>query len=188
MASPFCRTIQGHFVIVGKEPDGDSVRFVADNPALYRALRNQHRIKPNQTDGSVQLRFEAVDAPELHYGPDAQPLGAESRDALLGWMGFTNVQFDQTNGTLVTASDPDRIRGAILSKAAEANGRPVAYVLVGDITEGLQDGAWLHVDETLLRETLNYRLLETGMAYYTVYTSTASAHREVLRSVAGEAG
>jgi hypothetical protein len=30
MAVPFYKAIPGEFVLVGKEPDGDSVRFVAD--------------------------------------------------------------------------------------------------------------------------------------------------------------
>jgi hypothetical protein len=37
-----------------------------------------------------------------------------------------------------------------------------------------------------LQQTINYFLLEQGLAYYTVYTSTPKAHRRVLRPV-GEA-
>ncbi len=86
MASPSYLVMKGDFVIIGKEPDGDSVRFIASNPDLYRHLHRAYRIKPSR-DGSVQLRFEGVDAPELHYGSAAQPLGAEARDTVLSWMG-----------------------------------------------------------------------------------------------------
>src|SRR4051794_34546899 len=115
MSSPYFRIIKGTFIIIGKEPDGDSVRFVADNPELYRALRNAFRIKPTQSDGSVQLRFEAVDAPELHYGTDAQPMGDTARDQLLRWMSFGNIQFSAASPTQVIAANPATVRGAILT-------------------------------------------------------------------------
>jgi endonuclease YncB( thermonuclease family) len=182
MASPFYQVIQGHFVIVGKEPDGDSVRFIADNPKLYRTLKRSFRIKPSNVDKSVQLRFEGIDAPELHYGAAVQPLGKEARDQLLDWMGFTNIEF---TGNKVTASDPEQIPGAILSVAAEANGRPVSYVLLD--AKKLDDGQWVKVDDALLKQTLNFRLLEAGLAYYTVYTSAPLSHREFLRQVASKA-
>ena len=193
MSSPYFRVIKGNFVIIGKEPDGDSVRFVADNPDLYKALRNAFRIKPSR-DGSVQLRFEAVDAPELHYGSALQPLGAASRDALLGWMGFSNIQYttQQAAGsapvpTRVVSCDPERVPGAILTKLAEANGRPVSYVLVGDDAGGLTDGAWVHVNNAILGKTMNLRLLTEGMAYYTVYNSTPYEQLPVLREAASNA-
>jgi endonuclease YncB( thermonuclease family) len=182
VSSPYHRLIAGTFVVVGKEPDGDSVRFVADDVDLLFELRNGHRVKPTKSDGSVQLRFEGVDAPELHYGSDAQPLGSEARDALLGWMGFANLEYD---GTRVTAADPAEVRGAILSKAAEANGRPVSWVfLEADAPPG-QSGDWVALTPDVLARTMNHRLLESGTAYYTVYTSTPL--RADLRAVAEEA-
>jgi endonuclease YncB( thermonuclease family) len=180
MSSPYHKLITGTFVIVGKEPDGDSVRFIADDLEQLFELRNGHRIRPSKSDGSVQLRFEGVDAPELHYGNDAQPLGAEARDALLEWMGFSNIQLQ---GTRVTSADPaDGIRGGILSKAAEANGRPVSWVFVGDAVPAGADGDWVRLTEAVLADTMNQKLLETGFAYYTVYTSTPL--RRALRDLA----
>ena len=61
MASPNYLVMKGNFVIIGKEPDGDSVRFIADDRDLYRYLHRAYRIKPSR-DGSVQTRFEGVDA------------------------------------------------------------------------------------------------------------------------------
>jgi endonuclease YncB( thermonuclease family) len=182
MVSPFYQVIQGEFVIKGKEPDGDSVRFIANNPKLYRTLKRSYRIKPSVQDKSVQLRFEGIDAPELHYGSAVQPLGEEARDQLLEWMGFKNIQF---TGNRVTASDPEQIPGVILSTAAEANGRPVSYVVLD--AKQLNDGHWVKVDDALLKKTLNFRLLEEGLAYYTAYTSAPLSHREFLREVASEA-
>ena len=94
--SPGFLLIRGSFVIVGKQPDGDSVRFIADDTRLFDQLKNNSRIRLSK-DNSVQLRFEAIDAPELHYLGQAQPMGSESRDALLKLMGFKDPQF-RTDG------------------------------------------------------------------------------------------
>jgi endonuclease YncB( thermonuclease family) len=186
MASPYHLAIPGRFVIVGKEPDGDSVRFVADRPELYRQLQRAYRIKPSR-DGSVQLRLEGIDATELHYGTAAQPLGANSRDRLLALMGFHNIRFGGAQLTLVEAAEPDGVRGTILTKAADANGRPISYVLLAADATGLSAGQWVDVDAGTLDRTLNLRLLREGLVYYTVYTSTPWEHRQRLREIAGAA-
>jgi endonuclease YncB( thermonuclease family) len=186
MASPGYLAISGKFVIVDKEPDGDSVRFIADDVSLYQRLQNAYRIHLSQ-DESVQLRFEGVDAPELHYGTASQPLGAVARDALLNWMGFKNIVYKNNHSTMVASADPAQgIRGGILTNMAEANGRPVSYVLLEKEMKDFKSGTWVLLDEDavradLLSKTLNNRLLEEGMAYYTVYTSMPREHRRFLR-------
>ncbi|MFN2534399.1 MAG: thermonuclease family protein [Pseudonocardiaceae bacterium] len=187
MAAPYFLCIHGELVIVGYEPDGDSVRFIADDASHYGALKRADRIRPSQRDGSVQLRFEAVDAPELHYGDDAQPLGATARDALLDWIGFTAIEYDQHRKIQVRSATPTSVRAAILAQMVEVNGRPVAYVLLEKGGNLPADGGWVNVDDALLDETMNARLLSEGQAYYTVYTSTLVNHRSHLRSMAGGA-
>ncbi|MGH2371476.1 MAG: thermonuclease family protein, partial [Chloroflexota bacterium] len=172
MSSPFYLIIRGEFVIVGKEPDGDSVRFIADHSDFFQDLHRAHRIRLS-SDGSVQLRFEGIDAPEVHYGTAAQPLGTDVRDQLLAIMGFRNVRFESQRPNRVEHAQPDHIMGAILTQAAEANGRPVSYLLLDAAARTIpEDEDWVRVDEALLRQTLNHQLLDRGLAYYTVYTST----------------
>jgi len=186
MASPSYLVMKGDFVIIGKEPDGDSVRFIAHDLDLYRHLHRAYRIKPSR-DGSVQLRFEGVDASELHYGSAAQPLGAEARDALLSWMGFDQIVYLNDHSTMVKSARPGSVPGAILTQAAEANGRPVSYILLDQQAGQLEEGTWVNLQEDLLRATINYRLLTSGMAYYTVYTSTPLVHRQLLREASASA-
>lgn len=186
MTSPSYLVIKGSFVIGGREPDGDSLHFIADDTDLYRYLHRSYRIRL-ASDDSVPLRFEGVDAPELHYGSAAQPLGKEARDALLAWMGFDQVAYVREGSTMVRFADPDSIRGAILTQAAEANGRPVSYVLLDQIAAPMQEGTWIQLREDLLKQTINYRLLTSGMAYATVYTSTPLVHRQLLRMAAAQA-
>lgn len=180
MASPFYLTIKGKFVIADKEPDGDSVRFIADDSDLYQELQRNYRIKPSR-DRSVQLRFEGIDAPEVHYGRYAQPLGDETRDFLLKKMGFAKIKFQ---GDRVQSADPDTISGVILTQAADVNGRPISYALIGKNAAKLENGDWTQVEPELLRQTLNFLMMAEGRAYYTVYTSTPRSHRQVLREAA----
>jgi len=172
--------LKGEFALAGSEPVGDSVHFVADDPSLLTQLRNGHRVRLTKA-GAVQLRFEGVDAAELHYGSDAQPLGAYARDALLKHMGFTDVQF-KSGKTSVQSATPPNLPGAILSKAVEINGRPVSFVFVGEEAQALTDADNVLLTPELLHQSLNWWLLETGVAYYTVYTSTPL--RDELRAAA----
>lgn len=126
--------IRGAFIVVGKESDADSVRLIADDADLYQCLKRAYSIKPSRGpsgDGSVQLRFEAVDAPEVHYGQAEQPLGAEARDLLLEWMGFGDGEFGRPNQpNRVTGAEPATgIAGAILLKGADSHGPSRTFCL-----------------------------------------------------------
>jgi endonuclease YncB( thermonuclease family) len=176
--------IKGSFVIVDKKPDGDSVRFRPDNSELFKKLKRGYRIKPSK-DGTVQLRFEGIDAPELHYIGHAQPLGLEARDFLLAQLGF-EVYTSASNHT-ITQSTPTEIRGSILSQSAEVNGRPVSYVFLEADLSSYQDGERIELDNTLLAESLNSKVLEAGMAYYTVYSSQGKIQRDFMQTMAQQA-
>lgn len=188
MAAPYYRLIRGSFVLIGKEPDGDSVRFRPDNPSQLQQLERAYLIKPSP-DGTVQLRFEAIDATELHYGGASQPFGAQARDALLKAMGWKSIAYKPDKLT-VTSCTPKEMSGAILAKEAEANGRPVSFVLVGkdaDVPASETRHGWTHLSQELLTKTLNHRMLRAGMAYPTFYTSLPSELRPALITVARSA-
>jgi len=185
MASPYYQLIRGKFAIVGYEPDGDSVRFIADDATQYHALHRHDRLNLSRRDGSVQLRFEGVDATELHYGSAEQPLGKEARDQLLSWMGFGNIVYASAESTKIKEAAPAAVRGGILTQAVESNGRPVSYVMLEHDLPS--HGDWIRMDAAALSRTLDFKLLETGMAYYTVYTSMPYEQRRVFREVAANA-
>ena len=185
MAVPYLRVLRGDLTVVGKSPDGDSMRFVPSKPDLLDDLYRGDRVRVSKVDGSVQLRLEGIDAPETHYGRDAQPSGSTARDWLLERTGFTNVEFDQS-GTVESASPATR-PAVVLTKGVDPNGRPIAYLLVDDDGDDLRDGAWTELSSTMLDRTLNARALAAGVAYLTLYTSTPAAHRTRLRRIAGEA-
>jgi endonuclease YncB( thermonuclease family) len=176
--------IKGNFVVIDKQPDGDSVRFRPDNTSLLKKLKRGYRIDPSK-DGTVQLRFEAIDAPELHYLGDKQPMGREARDFLLNELGFSNYIYNGND--TITDAVPGEIRGGILSQAAETNGRPVSYVFLESDLAIFNDGERVGVDDALLAKSMNAKVLQAGMAYYTVYSSQPASHQVFMRSLAEEA-
>lgn len=180
--------VAGELVVIGKEPDGDSVRFRADDPGLLRRIPEQRRAVDISADGTVQLRFEGVDAPEAHHQGAAQSLGPEARDALLARIGFGDVQFAAPAPTRVVTSTPATVRALILTRMVEVNGRPVAYLLLEDPAGGLPaDGSTVVLDQALLDRTLNVWLLRQGLAYLLLYSSNPPEHRARLREQAAAA-
>jgi hypothetical protein len=76
--------IAGSFRITGAQPDGDSIRFTPDDPANWDLIRGS-QVKRNAS-GAAQLRLDAIDALETHYGTPRthQPLdlGRPCRDLM----------------------------------------------------------------------------------------------------------
>jgi hypothetical protein len=180
--------IRGTFVVVGKSPDGDSVRFAPDNIGTLMSLRGP---KPQLKQGdSVQLRLEAIDALETHYTQGHnqvahQPLGAAraARDFLLDELAITQVVWN-ANETLV-ASANDGTRGYILSRTFEQNRRPVSFVYAGDPDEA--DGDSIFLKEDRLKASINYRSLLAGHVYPTYYEGVFADLRAVLNTATATA-
>jgi endonuclease YncB( thermonuclease family) len=173
--------LRGRLVVIGKQPDGDSIRFVPDTPALLGDLRRARRIRPSR-DGTVQLRLEGIDAPETHYQGQSQPLADPARDRLLALCGFRSVRHRDQE---VIAAKPAELPAAVLAHLADANGRPVALLLTdGELPA---DGSYTPVDDALLGRTINAALLADGSAYLTLYDSAAPPLHAALRALATEA-
>jgi endonuclease YncB( thermonuclease family) len=184
--SPFYLAVRGRLLVAGKEPDGDSVRFLPHDRDAYRALQRGGGIRPAR-DGTVQLRLEGVDAPELRYSGASQPLGAQARDALLAALGFAHLEFDPVQPQRVVHAEPASVPAMILCQPLAISGRPIAYLTVDpEAVDGLRPGRLL-VDQALLERTVNLRLLREGVAYYTAYASTPPGHHRHLRAAAAGA-
>lgn len=92
MSAMYC-VLEGEIVLEGCAPDGDSLRFLPRAPDALGALwRSSLLERSRRPDGSVQIRLEGIDAPELHYEGAAQPRGVRARDALLAWLGIDPAQ------------------------------------------------------------------------------------------------
>lgn len=175
------KKITGQFVLQGYQPDGDSVRFIADDASLYADLHRSYKIIPSKKDGSVQLRLEGMDAPETHYGAAAQPYGDTARDRFLKALGFKSWSLS-ANGKTVESSTPASVAGAILTKGADIHGRPISYVLTAPKAKEIHASQALAVDG--LKQTINFHMVAEGHAYPLLYSSTPLAHRTVFREAA----
>jgi endonuclease YncB( thermonuclease family) len=168
--------IKGTFHVVGYSPDGDSIRFQADNEANWAKLAG-----PPVTLNArrhAQLRLEAIDTMETHYRNTQQPLTLATRalDFLLQGLGITGVQWDVLRTRVTEANDGTE--GYIVSRTVEPNRRPVAFVFAG--APPATDGSSIFLDVDLLRQSLNYQSLAAGLAYPTYYKGLFSDLRAEL--------
>lgn len=162
--------IKGTFHVVHYSPDGDSLRFSANQPKYWNKLAGRSVIL--NTRGHVQLRFEAIDSLETHFRTGGvqthQPrtLANQATDFTIKAVGITNVQWGQKRGRVTSANDGKP--GYILSRTTEKKGgRPVAFVFSGSTSE--KDGSDVYLDVTRVKESINYKILKEGHAFPTYY-------------------
>ena len=191
---PLFVAIRGRVLLKGYAPDGDSIRFVphARDVARLAGLRRASLLRRSATDGSVQLRLEGIDAPELHYEGACQPRGACARDALLAWLGVdvAGVRYAPGGAVIVSAS-PRTVPVTVLAAGIDAHGRVIAYLLPDARARAgaraRHVSLRMRVTDAVLRATANYALVHQGHAYPLAYTSQPVAHRAAFRDAARRA-
>jgi len=177
------RLVQGEFALtyhaarrVGSRPDGDSVWFRPDNPQRLKGVGG--RDADFNGGGLAQLRFEGIDALELHYPPstgDHQHMQCvAARDFLLRNLGFTDVQYARSDGiqSYVQSSTPAAVRGYILTRGIDPYGRPVAFVFSGVPPEADGDDVFLTVAR--MNQSLNAQLAGAGQVYPAYYSALSN--------------
>jgi hypothetical protein len=109
--------IQGTFHLVGQtqagnptgfEPDGDSIQFKPASPQLLDRLTQLARPYRLTSIGSTQLRFEGIDALELHFDSTHQPrpLADPARDFLTGELHLNPVAYRPPRNLQVSPPSP----------------------------------------------------------------------------------
>jgi endonuclease YncB( thermonuclease family) len=170
--------LRGSFVIrypdlprQGPEPDGDTIKFRPDTPALVEALPRRSGVPPDINARGISARLEAIDTLETHFQETHQELaGANAaRDELLRRLDFTNVRFFADLPNKVESADQDALRGHVLSNGIDANGRLIAFVYPGEHPG--PDGMAVFVDAALVDQSLNAALLAAGHAYPAFYAT-----------------
>ena len=170
--------IKGTFHILGKQPDGDSIRFKPKNKSLLKKLTTEDGKKLSRdltspVDGTVQLRIESIDALETHYQGKHQPMGLAKNATMhiLGLMGFKNVQLGPSE-KVVVAVDNDGIEGYIFTRYIDnpRYGRPVAFVFPGktNLADG-KDNVFLSA--AILKNSINYKMMQSGFVYPVYYNT-----------------
>ena len=164
----------------GPEPDGDTVKFKPDSPALVETLPRVSGRAPDINARGISVRLEAIDTLETHFSETHQELlGANAaRDALLAHLGFSGVTFWPDLPNKVQAADQDSMRGHVLSNGIDANGRMIGFVYPGDPVG--PDGSSVFVDEALVDLSANALLLAAGHAYPAFYGTLPATLRTHL--------
>lgn len=159
------RVIKGRFFITGYAPDGDSIRFAADSPRLWRKLDGR-KVKLNAR-GHAQLRIEAIDTLETHYLWKHQPLqwADAATLALFELLGIGNVEWYPSHSRVKSADDG--VPGYIITRRTEYKGRPICFVF--DDAIDMPDGEVIHLTSALARHSANFKLISRGLAYPMFY-------------------
>jgi hypothetical protein len=189
------RVIYGQLVIVGKEPDGDTLQFNPDRSILVQYNRRSDPLD----NGLIGVRFESIDAPEKKYqraNRNTQPLAIAARDRLLTLAGFVNVQYD-AGGFTVTGVDNlnGTVRAAVIARGGDGttSARLVGYVFREAVVQaaGLVDGQVVSDAEliaaNLLRQSLNFRLAEEGLVYPSRFDTTPASHHQLFAAAVATA-
>jgi endonuclease YncB( thermonuclease family) len=177
--------IQGTFHLVNKtqngnetgfEPDGDSIHFKPFDSSLLDVLTQLDQPYRLTNIGSVMLRFEGIDALELHYRPSSgganthqpRPLGDAARDFLTGELNLNPVPYAPPRNIRVKPPvQRDATPGYILSRSLEVHGRPVSFAFAGAAPEA--DGSEVFLNVQRFKKSLNYKLVANGFAYPLFY-------------------
>jgi len=141
-------------------PDGDSVRFKANNLDLWNRLDGRG-VKINQSNGTVQLRFEGIDSIEKGA---KKPLTTQSTYNMLNLIGYDKVQNPTPKGYILSRMTDDKTR------------RPICFVFSGETSN--QDGEDIFLGQSQLRESINYKQMLDGYAYPLYYNTLFTSLRE----------
>lgn len=183
------KVLFGSYHVIGREPDGDSIAFRADDPTHWDFFRwNDTRKKPTVAKNKpVQLRIEAIDSLETHYEGFHQPkaIAKATTYELLTAFGIDVQTYNLNFTKIVTATDS--APGIIVSSGLDGYDRPIAYAILGQ-QHGLADGEELPgLTNELVAMTINYKLAAEGQVYPTFYHSTDAAGVDMISRAVADA-
>jgi hypothetical protein len=133
------KIIKGKFHVKGYQPDGDSIRFEADNPANWDAFQWDSVNKKKAA--KKQLRIEAIDALETHYEGYHQPrpFALAALERLLKLLNIDSIKYSLNVTTIVDANDKQP--GFIATDGLDRYDRPISILFPA--SANLTDGSLL---------------------------------------------
>ena len=150
-------------------PDGDSIRFLPDDPApLYELPRLRFRLRPSKRSCTINLRYEGIDAIE--------------RSAIEP---FASNATQMNRELLNVPNENDISRGYILTRLIGPYGRPICFVFAGEAPEN--NGDSIHLDVERMQESVNFHLIQAGVVYPLFYDTLFFDLREFIAAAASSA-
>lgn len=172
----------------GPEPDGDTLKFLADDPTLVEGLqRFGYRGPAFNGRQMVNIRFEGIDALETHYQEMHQKmdLAEAARDFMLGKAGFGEVDFWSDLPEKVQSVENHPRPGYVLANGIDIFGRIIAFVYAGSINS--KDGKKFMLTSQKMSDSLNAELVRQGQAYPTLYTSLPVDLQQMMKDLTAQA-
>ncbi len=177
------KIIRGTFHVKGYSPDGDSIRFQAENDANWDFF--QWSTTSARKAKRKQLRVEAIDSLETHYEERRQPpsFAVAALERILELIGITDVEYNLLVTRITNAKDGTP--GFIASNSIDGFDRPISFVFPD--SAHLSDGAEVLHTELPIKKSINYLLLKEAIVYPTFYSTLEAELLEVLRELAKSA-
>ncbi len=177
------KVIAGTFHVKGFQPDGDSIRFQANNPANWDFFTWE--TPADKAAKKKQLRVESIDALETHYEGyhQSRPFALAALESLLEMLGIKSVTYSLSLTQIVDADDGKP--GFIAYASVDRFGRPVSYVFPKSAK--LADGAVMDSSTLPIEDSLNFQLAREGLVYPTFYTTTDRVFAEKIHAVVARA-
>lgn len=173
------KVIKGLYHVKTFAPDGDSIRFQAENKSNWDFFtwKSASKKKANKK----QLRIEAIDALETHYEGFRQPqsFAVAAQETLLSMIGITDIEYNISVTKIVDAKDARP--GYIVASTLDMYDRPVCYVF-GNIG-ALHDGDVIKGDKIPVERSINYMMARDGLVYPTYYTGIEDSIRNKFTKV-----
>lgn len=175
--------IKGTFHVLGYSPDGDSIRFHANNLENWSKLGGIS--SELNEENHVQIRLIGIDSLETHFRQCQQSVkwALSAANFLLESLEIEGVKWNEENNIIVSAKD--KIEGFILAKKTDQHGRPLAFVFKGKIDHPDGDEFFLPID--LFFESVNYQSLFHGQSYPTYYRGIAPTLRRKMTLAVNQA-
>ena len=173
------KVIAGTFHVKGFQPDGDSIRFQANNAANWDFFKWE--TEADKKIKKKQLRVEAIDAMETHYVGYHQPrtFALAAMESLLEMLEIKSVIYSLALTQIVNADDGKP--GFIASATTDHFGRLVSYVFPKSVK--LTDGEVMDSATLPIGDSLNFQLAREGLVYPTFYTTTDRVFAQEIREV-----
>jgi hypothetical protein len=184
MAAPFLMALHGQLTVIGKSPDGDSMRFIPHSPdALEELARRSHPRDQKRRQRPAALARHRHSRDALRALRAAA--GATSRAT-----GCWSTPASRTSRLTRRARSPQRRRRPV---RRWCSARPLIPTVARSpicssiTTTRHRTVSSAEVDAELLRSSVNAASLAEGVAYLTLYSSTPARHRRTLLAIAADA-
>jgi endonuclease YncB( thermonuclease family) len=172
----------------GPEPDGDTIRFEPDNIELVLNLpRFSGKRAEFNKRRNIAVRYEGIDALETHFREMHQELAFANaaRDENLRLLGFGNIVFSTDSPNQVQSVNNNPLPGYVIASGIEANGRLLGLVYAG--ASHREDGENIFVEDALLDQSVNAKLVKAGLCYVEPYDTMPMSLIARLRRLVSQA-